>query len=492
MNEVFYGHFYGLNSAPFHITPDPTLLLATNTHKQALAAVEYGIAAGKGFIVVAGEVGVGKTTVLRHFLDRLDPQTAKIIYLFNPALSTDSLYAAILQGLDITPDKHADAEETLRTLQLALLDMHEKGVEVVLAVDEAQNMPEATLESLRVLSNLETAKDKLLQIVLVGQPELETILAKHSLRQLAQRVAVRARILPLTWSESCRYIQHRLIRCGRPIEPPLFTVLALWYLAWVSRGVPRTLNICCDNALINGYGHGAERISLRIVREAIRPLQLPGHLGPRFRRWVYAAALFIVLGGLVATSRQWEQRFPRYFGASWPAQIVAIAPLEPPPPPSPIEATAADAVKGPIESAAQIATPTPAASAAEPISTAAAPPPEPIIATPPRAERVPPDPRHFAKPPPSSPVIAQTPATQSDPMTDGALTAPQTNTEKTWLVQRGDTVLKICRMIYGSCSWTMLKSVLVINPNIGSNAEIHPGEVLRLPDGPELSNRKQH
>ncbi len=296
MKETFYGSFYQLASPPFHITPDPAVFFATQTHQQALGAVEYGVAAGKGFIVITGEVGVGKTTVLRSVLDRLVPEKTKIIYLFNPNLTVANLYAAIVEGLDAPPPTASDPAEIVQQLQHALLETNQRGIDVILAVDEAQNMPEATLESLRVLSNLETAKSKLLQIILVGQPELEATLKKHGLRQLAQRVAVRAKILPLTFRQSCRYVQHRLIAAGRPTEPPLFTVPALSYLALISRGIPRTLNICADNALINGYGHRAQRISLKIVREAVRPLQIRPLLRRRPAMAALAACVLILAG----------------------------------------------------------------------------------------------------------------------------------------------------------------------------------------------------
>lgn len=297
MNKTYYGGFYGLDSAPFHITPDPSRLFLTLTHQHALGAIEYGITAGKGFIVVTGEVGVGKTTVLRNCLDRLDTKTTRIIYLFNPALSTAELYATILDELDGKRRRlPAHPSETLQTLQRKLLAAYTVGKHIVLAVDEAQNMPEGTLESLRMLSNLETSQSKLLQIVLVGQPELESLLARHSLRQLRQRVAVRARIRRLSFRQSCQYIEYRTRSAGFSTTRALFTAPAQWYIAIVARGVPRTINICCDNALINGYGHAARRISLRIAREACSPL---GYHLPIGRVLGLAAALMVVVGGLI-------------------------------------------------------------------------------------------------------------------------------------------------------------------------------------------------
>src|ERR1700722_8409172 len=305
MNETFYGGFYGFQSAPFHITPDPTQLFSTETHRAALGAIEYGITAGKGFIVVTGEVGLGKTTVLRVCLDRLDPSKTKIIYLFSPALSTAELYATLLEEFDVTLPPTATAADMLRMLQRILLAVHHSGTQVVLAVDEAQQMPEATLESLRILSNLETHKSKLLQIILVGQPELEAVLAKHSMRQLAQRVAVRARVKPLSFRESCRYILHRTQCAGRRMTRPLFTTPALLYLAFVARGVPRTINICCDNALINGYGHAAERITFGIVRESCRAMRFRSAL----RRSVAFVMAAMVLVGILFSCNVLLRRF---------------------------------------------------------------------------------------------------------------------------------------------------------------------------------------
>jgi general secretion pathway protein A len=307
-SPIFYGNFYGFRSPPFHVTPDASLLFATVTHHQALGAIEYGITACKGFIVVTGEVGVGKTTILRSVLDGLHPARWRIIYLFNPGIDIPGLYNAILEGLGSRTRVRAPTREALEVLQQALLDLHKRGMEIVLAVDEAQNMSESTLEHLRMLSNLETTKSKLLQIVLVGQPELDATLRRKSLRQLAQRVAVRARISPLTFLQCCRYVQHRLLCSGRPLEPPLFTLPALWYLAFKSRGNPRKLNIYCDNALINGYGHGAKRISLRIVWESAQMLRPRKFVAVQQLGWtaivlIAAAAILALFRDLRAHAR---------------------------------------------------------------------------------------------------------------------------------------------------------------------------------------------
>jgi general secretion pathway protein A len=336
MNETFYGGFYGFESAPFHVTPDPTLLFPTETHRAALGAIEYGIAAGKGFIAVTGEVGVGKTTVLRVCLDGLDSSKFKIIYLFSPALSTAELYATILEEFDVTLPPTSNAADLLRVLQRTLLAVHGSGMQVVLAVDEAQQMPEATLESLRILSNLETDKSKLLQIILVGQPELDAVLAKHSMRQLAQRIAVRARVKSLTFRQSCRYILHRTRCAGRLASRPLFTTPALLYLAFVAGGIPRAINICCDNALINGYGHAAERISLSIVREACKAMKFRSPL----RRVAAVVAALILLVGLVAAGNALLRHSSSARVEPVPAVTQALPPLSDPAPTTAVTAPA--------------------------------------------------------------------------------------------------------------------------------------------------------
>jgi general secretion pathway protein A len=463
VKETFYGPFYRLDSPPFHITPDPALFFATQTHQQALGAVEYGVTAGKGFIVVTGEVGVGKTTVLRTILDGLPRDKTTILYLFNPNLSVANLYGTILEGLDSGARASADPAEAVQQLHEALLDTNQRGIDVILAVDEAQNMPEATLESLRVLSNLETATSKLLQIILVGQPELDAMLKKHGLRQLAQRVAVRAQIAPLTLRQSCRYVQHRLICAGRPNEPPLFTVPALWYLAWVSRGIPRTLNICADNALINGYGHRADRISLKLVREAVRSLQLRSPLARRAAALAVVALLALTVAGFVIPWRQ--LRVP----AQEPAPIArsAAPAAEPAPPVVAASAPAAAADAG--ESAA----------AAAPAPLPAAPPAAPLLASAAAAAPAPAATGPVATPLQEPPRAAPP---QADPAAD--LAAPRPATRR-WLVQHGDTLTRACLETYRRCDLAQLREIFAYNPKIDAKGTIRPGDVIVLPTQPD-------
>jgi general secretion pathway protein A len=486
MNETFYGGFYGFQSAPFHITPDPALLFPTETHRAALGAIEYGIAAGKGFMVVTGEVGVGKTTVLRSCLDALDASRTKIIYLFSPALNTSQLYAAILDEFDVTLPRNSNEADTLRILQRLLLAVHGSGTQVVLAVDEAQQMPEATLESLRILSNLETHKSKLLQIILVGQPELDAVLARHSLRQLAQRVAVRARIKPLSFRQSCRYILHRTRCAGRSLSRPLFTAPALLYLAFAARGLPRTINICCDNALINGYGHAAKRITLGIVRDSCRGMKLRSPM----RRTAAIAVAAMVLVGLFA-SRSALLHYLHTARAN-PTQVLSGDTQSPPP----TTADASPADSSLTSSRREAATPD-AAPALPPSAVPTTSSSESLPAS--SAEDSPPDAGSAAQvPAPQTEADSRSGATPQQPAapaalppaeaTPGSLPAgePVNNSKvaregSKWLVREGDTLYKACRMTYGSCNEKDLRELIAKNPEIGPDAKIHKGQVLFLP-----------
>jgi general secretion pathway protein A len=522
LSETYYGGFYGFETPPFHITPDPTLLFPTETHRAALGAIEYGIRAGKGFIVVTGEVGVGKTTVLRVCLDGLDPKKTKILYLFSPALSTSELYASILDEFEVTLPPASNAADTLRELQRTLLAVHEAGIQVILAVDEAQNMPESTLESLRILSNLETNKAKLLQIILVGQPELESVLAKHSLRQLAQRVAVRARIKALSYHESRRYIQHRTRCAGRSATRPLFTTPALHYLAFVARGIPRTINICCDNALINGYGHAAERISLGIVRESCRAMKFR----PALRRSAaFGMAVMVLIGVFVSGDAMLRRFFSAHAAVPAAAQerllpvaapsAAVIAESSPRAVPEPASSVVSEPTSSAVVPAAALsaalpapdpasnaaaAVPAPASSPAAavpapssaPASSAALPAlaaeparaAEPASAPPAQSDtqpRIPP-----ALRPDESAGVAPTPASAPIPwIAAGRDAEPAAQAHTSSLrrfVQDGDSVYKLCRATYGSCDAGALHSVLAYNPQIGSNATIHPGDIIILPE----------
>jgi general secretion pathway protein A len=262
-----YQTFYSLKKEPFHITPDPEFLFMSPTHKEALACLHYGLQKRKGFIVLTGEVGVGKTTIIRSFLKHVDKKRVKIIYLFNAMVSFKSLLQTICMELEI-PISTEKTTERLNLLYDRLLKEYQQGDSVLLIVDEAQNMPVKTLEHLRMLSNFETTQDKLLQIVLVGQPEFEKKLSLPELRQLKQRIAIQSKILPLTEKESYDYIRHRLAKAAIQ-ELPIFSQGALKRIVNEAQGIPRILNILCDNALITGFGYQQKEIHPKIVEEVI-------------------------------------------------------------------------------------------------------------------------------------------------------------------------------------------------------------------------------
>lgn len=262
-----YLSFYHLKQEPFHITPDPEFLYLSPSHREALAAIIYGIEQKKGFVAIIGAVGVGKTTILRSYLETADKKRLKTIYIFNARLTFEGLLKTIYEELGL-PIETTDTVEMVNRLFQVLVDHYAQGNSVILVIDEAQNMPVETLESLRMLSNLETPKDKLIQIVLVGQSEFEETLNLSQLRQLKQRIAIRSTILPLTKTESLEYIRHRLHRAGGKTGE-IFTPSALDAVIKKANGIPRVINILCDNALITGFGYQRKPIGADIVREVI-------------------------------------------------------------------------------------------------------------------------------------------------------------------------------------------------------------------------------
>jgi general secretion pathway protein A len=262
-----YSRFYGFTTEPFQNTPDLDFLFLSPNHKEALACIEYGIRQRKGFIAVTGEAGVGKTIILRSYLTKVDAQKQKTIYVLNPKLTFDSLLTIILKELSAEPVAGIAAQR-LNQLHEVLIAEYRNDHTVVLIIDEAQHIPIETLESIRMLSNMETATEKLIQIVLVGQPELDALLNRSELRHVRERIALRARIAPLTKSESEEYIDHRLNLVSR--EPrSVFSKQALDRIVKSANGIPRRLNILCDAVLITGFGYRHAIISGGIAKEAI-------------------------------------------------------------------------------------------------------------------------------------------------------------------------------------------------------------------------------
>lgn len=273
-----YLGYYNLKREPFNITPDPEFLYLSPSHKEALAAVMYGVYRRKGFVAISGEVGLGKTTVIRSFLARADKPAVRTIYVFNPNISFRSLLKTIFQNLGITPESD-DVCAQVDQLHMILIEEYKAGRNVVLVIDEAQNMPVRTLEDLRMLSNLETATDKLIQVILSGQPEFEQMLNQYALRQLKQRIAIRVKLLPLSMDESLAYIAHRLEMTGQS-GPAIFSRKALYCIAGEAKGVPRRINILCDNCLITSFGNQQKVVTEKVAREIITDLRMDGPASP--------------------------------------------------------------------------------------------------------------------------------------------------------------------------------------------------------------------
>jgi general secretion pathway protein A len=279
-----YTEYYQLREKPFSLSPDPRFLYLSASHREALAHVLYGIDQGEGFIAVTGEVGTGKTTLCRTLLERMGPQ-AEVAFLFNPSVSGAELAQAICVELGL-PVRNRSRAALHDELNAFLLAMHHAGRRVLLIVDEAQNLTVEALEEIRLLSNLETATSKLIQIVLFGQPELDEQLDSHALRQLRQRISVRWRLTPLSAAESREYVRHRL-RIAAGANRDLFTPAALREIRRRARGIPRLLNLLADRALLAGYASGADRVDTTHVSRAAREILSGGRRRrpQRFAGW---------------------------------------------------------------------------------------------------------------------------------------------------------------------------------------------------------------
>jgi general secretion pathway protein A len=263
--------FFGFQEPPFNLTPDPKFFFASAHHREALAALYYGIKSKKGFIVVTGEVGTGKTTLLRKLLRSLEA-THQSVFIFNTLLSFDELLEYALRDLGLEP-KNRGRAALIQQLNEFLLETLKKGHVVSLLIDECQQLSESTLESIRLLSNLETDREKLLQVILVGQPELEAKLNNPSLRQLKQRVSLWSRLDRLSPQDTEAYIRHRLGVVGYR-GPDIFDAAALNLIAQYACGTPRLINSICDNALLTAFAVSKKVISKSLIQEVIRDLRL--------------------------------------------------------------------------------------------------------------------------------------------------------------------------------------------------------------------------
>jgi general secretion pathway protein A len=290
-----YTRFFRLNDAPFSIAPNPRFLYPSAKHREALAHLLYGIKEeGGGFVALTGEVGTGKTTLCRCLIEQL-PENVDVALILNPRLDAVELLAAVCDELRIGyPRAGASLKILVDALNEHLLAAHAKGRRTVLVIDEAQNLSFDVLEQVRLLTNLETSQHKLLQIILIGQPELSRLLEQKRLRQLAQRITARYHLAPLTRGETVEYIRHRLAVSGCPA--PLFTPGALAAVHRLSGGVPRLINIICDRALLGAYAQGRFQADRATVRRAAREV-LPSVLPPRFWRQLALGSVVAILIG---------------------------------------------------------------------------------------------------------------------------------------------------------------------------------------------------
>ena len=298
-----YDKYFGLTDKPFSIAPDPRYLFMSEQHREALAHLVYGVGEGGGFVLLTGEVGTGKTTVCRCLLEQL-PENTRIAFILNPKLSATELLANACDELHISYSENPSLKHLTDVLNEFLLRSHAAGLKIVLMIDEAQNLSSEVLEQIRLLTNLETNKEKLLQIILIGQPELKELLSRHELRQLAQRITARYHLRPLTEEECGSYILHRLEVSG--FNDSLFDKKAVKELFRRTGGIPRLINVLCDRAMLGAYSKNRRQIGAGVIKQAasevmggnihteqadtIKPSHTPGYE----MRWL-SSALAVIL-----------------------------------------------------------------------------------------------------------------------------------------------------------------------------------------------------
>ncbi len=372
---AMYAEFFGLKQDPFSIAPDPRYLFMSERHREALAHLLYGIRGGGGFVLLSGEIGAGKTTICRCFLEQI-PERCRVAYIFNPKLTVGDLLKTICHEFNIEVHHEgigpATIKDYLDPLNEYLLKSHANGERNVLIIDEAQNLTPHVLEQLRLLTNLETSERKLLQIILIGQPELRTVLARPELEQLAQRVIARFHLGALNESETLQYIQHRMQVAG--LRGPLpFSSQAIQRIHEIARGVPRRINLLCDRALLGAYATHQPRVDRAVVDKAAGEVFEADAPAPVVRRRAVrtqarATSLGLLGAGLLAgvvlagaAFWFWNQQQTRPAAAA-PVQTPAVTAVVPDAP----AASQSAAVQAPADPPHAAAPPAPAFSSGPP------------------------------------------------------------------------------------------------------------------------------
>lgn len=283
-----YCEFFGFREKPFTITPNPNFIFLSCIHREAFAHLLYGIDGHAGFIALTGEVGTGKTTVLRTLLSQLSPEKYRSALIFNPCLSGEQLLANICREFGIESAER-NRFGYLDALNRYLLEQNAAGCTVVLVIDEAQNLAPDVLEQVRMISNLETERDKLIQIILAGQPELNDVLNRHDLRQLSQRITVRCRLTPMKLNDTGDYISHRLKISGNRI-PGIFSSGAVKQIYRFSKGIPRLINVACEQALVMAWTQESLTVTPSIAAQviaAVKPDSVRIGVWGRISSWLF-------------------------------------------------------------------------------------------------------------------------------------------------------------------------------------------------------------
>lgn len=361
-----YAQHFGLNNAPFSISPDPRFLYLSGHHREALAHLFFGIDAGGGFVVLTGEVGTGKTTLCRCLVEQL-PEDVDLALVFNPRLNSVELLASICDELHVPYDPGDESLKSLiDRLNQRLLQSHANGRRTIVLIDEAQNLTFDVLEQIRLLTNLETNRDKLLQIILVGQPELSDVLERPELRQLAQRISARFHLMPLSPIETQAYITHRMNVAGA--RQAVFTRPAVANIYRLTGGIPRLINLLCDRSLLGAYARSETSVGYWVVRRASNELRLRTHHEVTWRRRLALTAATLLMSGSVLFALHRLGILPEIYQQPAPPPVAeqTVPPALAAQPHDPAPAIPRPVAKSPrpLAQAATTETPAPAATAA--------------------------------------------------------------------------------------------------------------------------------